>query len=75
MAPPGCAEYYKQAVAQIDDLIVLVRGKMTKQQRNGVDALIVVEVHARDAVQRLVDAEIQALGSSPRTRWTPSRRR
>ena len=45
MAPPGCAEYYKQAVAQIDDLIVvlLVRGKMTKQQRNGVGALIVVE--------------------------------
>jgi hypothetical protein len=45
VAPPGCAEYYKQAVAQIDDLIVvlLVRGKMTKQQRNGVGALIVVE--------------------------------
>ena len=55
----GVAEYYKQAVAQIDDLIMLVRGTMTKQQRMGVGALIVVEVHARDVVQRLVDAEIQ----------------
>ena len=57
----GVVEYKAQALAQIDDLINLVRGKMTKQQRMKVGALIVIEVHARDVVDRLIGAEVAAV--------------
>ena len=50
----GVKEYYQQALDQITDLIGLVRGQLTKQQRNSIGALIVVEVHARDVVLMLV---------------------
>ena len=57
----GVKEYYKQALAQIDDLINLVRGKLSKQARMGIGALIVVEVHARDVVAKLVKNEIKTI--------------
>lgn len=41
------------------DLTELVRGKLTSQERETLGALITVDVHARDVVQGLVDANIQ----------------
>ena len=45
-------------MAQLEDLVMLVRGDMPKMGRKTVGALIVIEVHARDTVQRLIDAEV-----------------
>ena len=56
----GVKQYYQQALDQITDLINLVRGELTKQQRMSIGALIVVEVHARDVVAKLVKNEIKA---------------
>lgn len=61
MGTDGVREYYKQSLAQIDDLINLVRGELTKQQRMGIGALIVIEVHARDVVAKLVKNEIKTI--------------
>jgi hypothetical protein len=38
-----------------------VRGHLTKQQRMTVGALIVIEVHARDVVTRLINAKVAAV--------------
>ena len=59
--PVGVKEYYQQSLDQIDDLIGLVRGDLTKQQRNAIGALIVVEVHARDVVEMLCKAEVSSV--------------
>jgi NADH/NAD ratio-sensing transcriptional regulator Rex len=43
------------------DLTDLVRGELPKLARLTLGALIVIDVHARDVVQRLVDENIGAI--------------
>jgi NADH/NAD ratio-sensing transcriptional regulator Rex len=48
-------------VKQLMDLTDLVRGELPKLARLTLGALIVIDVHARDVVQRLVDENIAAI--------------
>ena len=49
----------KKLQFQLDDLRELVRKPLTKIGRQVLSALIVVEVHARDVVAKMVEEEVK----------------
>uniref|UniRef100_A0A670IKP3 Dynein axonemal heavy chain 1 n=1 Tax=Podarcis muralis TaxID=64176 RepID=A0A670IKP3_PODMU len=47
-------------LAQLSDLVALVRGKLSRMQRGVLSALIVIEVHAKDVAARLVEENVSS---------------
>lgn len=43
---------------QLSDLVALVRGKLSRMQRAVLSALIVIEVHAKDVVNKLIQEDV-----------------
>ena len=52
-------EWFDQNVDQLVGLTDMVRGKLTNQERLTLGALIVIDVHARDTIQLLIDVDIK----------------
>ncbi|KAM4676017.1 dynein axonemal heavy chain 3-like [Discoglossus pictus] len=53
MQKGGLQSYLKQCSEQIEEIVDLVRGRITKMERITLGALITIDVHARDVVSNL----------------------
>lgn len=51
--------FEKKSFVDLNDLAALVRGTLTKLQRNVLGALITVDVHARDIITSLVQGKVR----------------
>lgn len=48
---------------KLGDLVQLVRGHLSRIQRAVLSALIVIEVHAKDVVTKLVEQEVSSVNA------------
>jgi dynein heavy chain, axonemal len=51
----GIGDYAEQLKKQILDLVALVRGGLSRAKATTIGALVVVDVHAKDVIEKLAE--------------------
>nr|XP_027209167.1 dynein beta chain, ciliary-like [Penaeus vannamei] len=53
-------DYYRKQVQQLNALISLLLGELTRQQRQKIMTICTIDVHARDVVGRLISGKVES---------------
>ena len=55
----GLKEYVERLNTQLDKVVLLVRGNLTKLERTTIGALVVIDVHARDTIAHMIQKGVE----------------
>ncbi|KAG6609730.1 Axonemal dynein heavy chain [Phytophthora cinnamomi] len=56
----GIKAYVEVLNSQLEKIVMLVRGNLTKLERTTIGALVVIDVHARDTISHMIEKDVES---------------